>query len=72
MEVKPDMKITLNGSAYKTEGPVTISGLLESLGFSGKPVVVEVNEEAVFPRDHGQVRLADGDRVEVVALAAGG
>jgi sulfur carrier protein len=46
--------------------------LVEALGFAGRPLAVEVNEEVV-PR----VRLADcrlqaGDRLELVTLVGGG
>ncbi len=51
---------------------MSVNELLESLGFGGKPVVVELDEEAVFPRDFATTMVGDGARVEVVALAAGG
>ena len=51
---------------------MTVSDLLESIGFGGKPVVVELNEQAVFPRDYPSVRVEDGARIEIVTLAAGG
>jgi thiamine biosynthesis protein ThiS len=66
------MTITLNGTPYPLADGTTISGLLESLSLSGKPVVVELDGEAVFPRDHLQTRVRDGARVEIVTLAAGG
>jgi len=49
-----------------------VSELLESIGFGGKPCVVEVNEEAVFPRDYPATKVGEGARVEIVTLAAGG
>lgn len=64
--------ITLNGKAHPVDGARSISSLLESLGLGGKPVVVELNEEAVFPRDYGTVQVEVGAKVEIVALAAGG
>ncbi len=66
------MTIHLNGTLHEIDKPVTIAGLLESIGFGGKPVIVELNEQAVFPRDYEVVMIEDGARVEVVALAAGG
>ncbi|RYD39562.1 MAG: MoaD/ThiS family protein, partial [Verrucomicrobiaceae bacterium] len=45
------MKIQLNGNAHEIAGPMTVSELLDSIGFGGKPCVVELNEQAVFPRD---------------------
>jgi len=64
--------ITLNGKAHPVEGVQSISDLLQSLGLEEKPVVVELNHEAVFPRDYQSTEVCVGAQVEIVALAAGG
>ena len=51
---------------------MAVTDLLASLGLAGKPVVVELNEQAVFPRDYENLQVSEGARVEVVTLAAGG
>ena len=51
---------------------MSVSDLLESIGFGGKPVVVELDEQAIFPRDYSAVRVEAGARIEIVTLAAGG
>jgi sulfur carrier protein len=66
------MKIVLNGQPHETPRPLTVAELLESIGFGGKPCVVEIDERAVFPRDYPTLALGEGSRVEVVTLAAGG
>ena len=66
------MTIYLNGNSHPIETVVTLSKLLDNLGFSGKPVVVELNEQAIFPRDYPTVLIEEGARVEIVTLAAGG
>ena len=66
------MEIVLNGSAFEVETGSSVRGLLESLGFGGKPVVVELDEQAIFPRDYANTPLREGARVEIVTLAAGG
>lgn len=66
------MHITLNGTVHALDRPLTLAELLERLGFAGKPVVVELDEQAVFPRDYPETRIAEGARVEIVTLAAGG
>ncbi|MEO8617459.1 MAG: sulfur carrier protein ThiS [Luteolibacter sp.] len=66
------MKIHLNGQAHDISSSITVTELLESLDLDGKPVVVELNEDVVFPRDYPQTRVGGGARVEIVALAAGG
>ena len=69
--ISPDT-ITLNGSPHSIEGPLSLDRLLETLGLAGKPVVVEINENAVFPRDYAQTLVESGARIEIVTLAAGG
>jgi sulfur carrier protein len=64
--------ILLNGSPHPLEHPVTLDRFLDSIQLSGKPVVVELNEQAVFPRDYLETRVQPGDKLEIVALAAGG
>jgi len=66
------MKIQLNGHPHPFESAMTLSDLLESIGFGGKPVVVELNEQAVFPRDYPSTLIQEGARIEIVTLAAGG
>lgn len=66
------MTIQLNGSPHEIESTISVTDLLETIGLGGKPVVVEIDEQAVFPRDYPQVMIGDGTRVEVVMLAAGG
>lgn len=70
--MNPPAHITLNGQVHGIETPLTVEGLLRSLGMYGKPVVVELDEVAVFPRDFAQTPVAAGARVEIVVLAAGG
>lgn len=66
------MEIQLNGHPHSLEAEMTLGDLLESIGFGGKPVVVELNEQAVFPRDYSSILIQGGARVEIVTLAAGG
>lgn len=66
------MKILLNGTPHEMSAAMSVSELLESIGFGGKPCVVELDEQAVFPRDYPQTEVREGARVEIVTLAAGG
>ncbi len=66
------MIIQLNGQPHEIPAAMTVSELLNSLGFGGKPCVVELDGEAIFPRDHILAMVKQGARVEVVTLAAGG
>ncbi len=64
--------ITLNGNPYEIGATATISAVLLQLGLAGKPVVIELDEQAVFPRDYEKTIVGPGSRMEVVTLAAGG
>jgi sulfur carrier protein len=64
--------IQLNGQPHAVQFPLSVSALLVSLGLEGKPVVVELDEQAVLPRDYASVEVKSGSKVEVVTLAAGG
>ena len=66
------MTLHVNGVAQDHVEPLTVRGLLDVLGFEGKPVVVELNQRALFPRELGETALHDGDTVELVQITAGG
>ena len=61
-----------NGEARALDGPVSVSGLLESLGLEGRKVAVERNE-AIVPRSrYAETWLAAGDSLEIVHFIGGG
>ncbi|WP_171175276.1 sulfur carrier protein ThiS [Ruegeria sp. HKCCD8929] len=64
------MKIVLNGEAREVQSE-TLSELLEECGFSGR-VATAVNEQFVPSSLRIGHRLAQGDRIEVVAPMQGG
>lgn len=66
------MEIQLNGQIYPLEKETTLTILLESLGLASKPVVAELNREALLPRDFPITPVRDGDQLEIITLAAGG
>ncbi len=66
------MTVTINGAPREAAAPQTITSLLALLGFADKPVVVELNREAISPRDHATTPVPDGSVIEIVTLAAGG
>ncbi|MBG7606477.1 MAG: sulfur carrier protein ThiS [Verrucomicrobia bacterium] len=66
------MQIQLNGQPHQLENPLNLSELLDSLGFAGKPVVAEINCEAVLPRNFPTTEIKADDSVEIITLAAGG
>ncbi len=66
------MTIQLNGAEHILERECSVSELLTSLGLSGKPVVVEWNGSALFPREFPETTVRDGDIVEIISIVAGG
>lgn len=65
------MKIFLNGDPRETAA-TTIAGLVEELGLPGPTLLIEHNDTALRREDWPARSLADGDRVEMLRIAAGG
>ncbi|MHC1742798.1 MAG: sulfur carrier protein ThiS [Syntrophobacteraceae bacterium] len=66
------MQITVNGQNRDFQAPLTIAGLLESLGFSSKAVVVERNLKIIDRTVFDKESLEEGDRIEIIRLVGGG
>jgi sulfur carrier protein len=66
------MQITLNGASRELPASLTVTGLIELLGYVGKRVAVERNGEIVPKSRHADTSLQDGDQIEIVAAVGGG
>ncbi|GMR18625.1 MAG: sulfur carrier protein ThiS [Gammaproteobacteria bacterium] len=66
------MLIYLNGEERPVTGNLTVNTLLEEIGFAGKRVAVEVNQEIVPRSNYTEFLINDNDRVEVVRAIGGG
>ena len=66
------MQITLNGQPRPIEAETSLTALFETLGLSKKPVVAELNKQAILPRDFPTTTVRPGDSLEIITLAAGG
>jgi sulfur carrier protein len=66
------MQIILTGQAKTLSAAATVTQLLAELGLTERRVAVEVNQEIVPRSRHGEYRLKDDDRVEVVFAVGGG
>ena len=66
------MNVVLNGEPTGLEETLTLRGLIDRLELTGKRLAIEVNEEVVPRSEHGEYRLRDGDRVEIVHAIGGG
>jgi sulfur carrier protein len=66
------MNIILNGKVHSVADGSTVKDLLQTLGLADRPVVVELDEEALLAREHTTAALKEGCRIEVVQITAGG
>lgn len=64
--------ITANGNRLAADVPCTIEDFLVAQNLRPRSVVVEHNGQAVAPSEFDQRQLADGDRLEIVQIVAGG
>lgn len=66
------MTILLNGESYRTEGPLSVSRLLDALDVDARRVAVEHNRTVVKKAAYGITVVREGDEVEVVNFVGGG
>lgn len=66
------MRIEVNGEAREAAEGATVASLLAELGAAGPRVAVERNREIVPRAEHASVKLAEGDKLEVVTFVGGG
>jgi len=66
------MNITLNGENRLIDAGLTVSGLIEQLGYQDKRIAVERNGDIVPRSAHGSTLLSEGDMLEIVVAVGGG
>lgn len=67
------IKIQLNGKDRETAPGLTLAELLAGAGFKTANLLVEYNGEILTrPDEWAATRLADGDRINLFSLVAGG
>ena len=65
-------RITPNGEPKVFDGPVSVAGLLATLGFETRKIAVERCQEIVPRAAYATTWLADGDALEIVHFIGGG
>lgn len=65
------MRIFLNDEVRDTDAG-TLAAALEAMGFGGRKIATAVNGRFVAATARPGTKLADGDRIEVVAPMQGG
>jgi sulfur carrier protein len=64
--------LIINGESRSFAASMTVSELVEALGYTGKRVAIERNGEIVPRSLHGEVALVHGDKLEIVVAVGGG
>jgi sulfur carrier protein len=66
------MQLTLNGTPQTFQDPLTVTALIDALGYTGKRIAIERNGEIVPKSQHAHTALNDGDQLEIVVAVGGG
>ena len=66
------MQISLNGDATDSRGAQTVADLVRRFELPPESVLIEHNGVALHRREWEGRPLAEGDRVEVIRVVAGG
>ena len=67
------LELIINGERVELPGNVkNVKELLEHLCLDQKIAIVELNQDILEKSHHGETRLSDGDRVEIVHFVGGG
>ncbi len=66
------MKILVNGESKELTGQTTLEELIRQLGVRKETVVAEVNRQIIQMDKRSEIKLSDGDHVELIQFVGGG
>jgi len=66
------MDIRVNGDRFSCDKSITLEQLIQKMGFTGKRIAIELNEEIKPADQFSVIQLKEGDIVEVVQAIGGG
>jgi len=66
------LQIKLNGETKDVDDGTTLLSLVEQLSLAPERLAIELNNEVVRRAEWPDVKLSDGDRVEIVHFVGGG
>jgi len=66
------MQISLNGAISDSRGAQTVGDLVHCYELPSETVLIEHNGVALHRREWQETALAEGDRIEIIRVVAGG
>jgi sulfur carrier protein len=66
------LKIIVNGDNKEFSEQTTLEELIQQLGVRKETVVAEVNRQIIQLEKRSNLKLLDGDRVELIQFVGGG
>jgi thiamine biosynthesis protein ThiS len=66
------MRIILNGEEAETRGAGSVAELVDRYEMQPQSLLIEHNGVALYPREWNHRTLAEGDRIEIIRVVAGG
>jgi thiamine biosynthesis protein ThiS len=66
------VRVLVNGEPRELEEGATLADLVAALALAPERVAVELNREVVRRADWHSIKVAEGDRVEIVHFVGGG
>jgi sulfur carrier protein len=64
-------RLTINGAGQRLSAD-TVAGMVEELSLPSPLVLIELNGLALRKSEWAETPLRDGDRIEILRIAAGG
>ncbi len=66
------LELKINGETRQFPENLSVAGLIDLLGYTGKRIAIERNGEIVPKSQHASTALASGDQLEIVVAVGGG
>jgi sulfur carrier protein len=66
------MTIVVNGEARRLDGPLSLDGLVDTMGLERQGLAIAINGEVVPRSTWADRAVGEGDQVEILTIAQGG
>ncbi len=66
------MQVEINGERRVLEEQTTLKGMIDYLKLAPERLAIELNQKVVRRADWPNIRLNEGDRIEIVHFVGGG